>query len=101
MIRPPPASISPCASTPSPPIIRETSTKPKASASQSIAAGPSSYAIIGITPCIMSPAFLGLNKHLSRIQDPVRVENFLDAFHDLECRAVDCVAEIRRLDIAD
>jgi hypothetical protein len=42
-----------------------------------------------------------LNKHLSRVQNAVRIEHFLDPFHHLERRAVDRVIEIRGLYIAD
>src|ERR1700730_5633496 len=49
MMTPSPASISPWLRRPSAPVIRARSRKPKAVASQSIARGPSSYAIIGIT----------------------------------------------------
>jgi hypothetical protein len=50
MIKPEPVSISPWESSPSGPTSRDSSVKPKACASQSMAATPSSYDIIGITP---------------------------------------------------
>ena len=42
-----------------------------------------------------------LHKHLPRIQNSIRIENFLDSLHDLERRTIDRVVHVLSLDVTD